>query len=1034
MSKKLKSLICSIIAGMMLTTSCGLSALAADDTTSADTESTVTETTDTADIPDDEKETEEATEAPEATEVAEEAEGTEETTEADGASYADDTYYNNALQVCSALGIITGYDDGSIKPESTVTRAEMAAIVLRMLNLTSVSTYQNVFNDVTSEHWAADTIQTAVEQGIVDGMGDGTFVPDGQVKYEQVIKMIVCAMGYQMDADKAGGYPTGYIAVGGSTLELLKSVSGSNGQDMPRGEVIKAVYNALLAPFRTITDFKNGNPVYSAENTLGVEKFDMYEETGTLTATPTTSTTASVATKEGIVVIDGIQYRCNIDNIDSLLGTNVKFYFIDSKVDDPEIISMFSAGKTTEITVDADNIYSMTLGSDEETGELRAYTSETSTTTRKYKIKIHPDVIYNGLSITKADFLASSYSDTETYDEFVTPDIGSVRIVDYDSDGEYDAVFVDSYQTMLITSATAEKVSGKINGDTTITIDVKDDANEKTITVSRAGVEATTKNLKKNDVASVKRSIDDTVIDIVVTGETITGEITSVGSEDDDKVITVNGDKYKVDKNAEEYVKNGLSAVLYLDMFNRVGYVESSTGTLLSANEKYGVVANVYEEEYGDLTVRLFTQDGEDISAKPSSNMKFWGPNDKEARTVSDDELQEILGNDALFMQCNGYPVKLCKYSINSSGELTKLYMAVNEADVSNTSALRIYNGTVGSNPGSLKGVGSVGGTVASYYIQDGIVEFTVPNDSTSRKNPANYKVGTVTSSTYTYYDGGANVDYTVGDFMNSRSPQVLIKFESGSNVASGVDAVSNASNAPTFMVSQILEAVDSEGNEIFELKGYSGGTEVSYTTCDNTGVYDFGLYTLNDKEYDGEVIFDATSDDTSKFLDCVSPGDVFVVGTTGSTINTMIKLIDTDRVAKTAVTGATYTVKDQNSGQWQGFVSKSTTRDQYYAGFITKTDISDFSYITLYNTSTSANVETIPYDTSATFTYATITTDSSGNVKSVDVDKNGGLDAAEIMCYGAEGTDPNVFDYCVFKVFKGATNAAYILRVEIVD
>lgn len=1023
MSKKLKSLVCSIIAGMMLTTSCGISALAADETTSTDTESTVTETTDTADVPEDEKDAAEATEAPAATEAAEE---TTETTETDGTSYADDTYYNNALQVCTALGIITGYDDGSIKPESTVTRAEMAAIVLRMLNLTSVSTYQNVFNDVTSEHWAADTIQTAVEQGIVDGMGDGTFVPDGEVKYEQVIKMIVCAMGYQIDAERAGGYPTGYLTVGGTTLELLKSVSGATGENMPRGEVIKAVYNAMQAPYRTITDFSNGNPVYSSDNTLGVEKFDMYEETGTLTATPNTSTTASVATKEGIVVIDGIQYKCTLANVDNLLGTSVKFYYIDSKADDPEIIAMFSAGKTTEVNVDADDIYSMTLGTETAAGELRAYTSSTSTSTRKYTIKALADVIYNGSSLTKADFLSSSYSDSMTYDEFVTPEVGTIRLVDYDSDGEYDAVFVDSYQTMLVTSATAEKVSGKVDGVAT-TISVEDEANEKTITVSRAGVEATPKNLKKNDVASIKRNIDDTIIDITVTGETVTGTISGIGSDDDGMVITVNGDEYKVDKNAEEYVKSGLTAILYLDKFNRVGYIESSTGTMLSGNEKYGVVANVYFEDNGDLTVKIFSQDGETVTAKPSSKMKFWGPTDTAERTISDEDLQTLFSSDENFLKCGGSPVKLCKYSLNSSGELTKLYMAVDQSKVSDTSALRIYSG-------NLNGIGSVGGTVSGYYIQDGIVEFTVPSDASSRTNPANYKIGTVTSSTYTYYDGGANVDYTIGDFMNSRSPQVLVKFESGSNVVSGVDAVGNANNPPTFMVSKILEAVDADGNEIFEIKGYSAGTEVSYTTADNTGVYDFGLYSSG-KEYDGKKIFDATKDDSSVFTDVVSPGDVFVVGTSGSTATTLIKLVDADRVAKTAVTGATYEQGNQNSGQWQQHATPgSSTRDQYYAGFVSNVDVGDFAYITVTDSTTNTDIDTVTYDTSAAFSYATITVDSSGNVKSVKVDETGGLDAAEIMCYGANGSDPNVFDYGIFKLFKGGMYAGYILRVEIVD
>ena len=130
---------------MMVTTSCGLTSLAADEDTSAETtaettateepteESTLEEGAADADITDEEKEAQDAAEAtatPSATE-----EAAAEATEAPSTgAYDDDTYYQNALQLCSALGIIQGYEDGSVQPESTVTRAEMATIILRMLN------------------------------------------------------------------------------------------------------------------------------------------------------------------------------------------------------------------------------------------------------------------------------------------------------------------------------------------------------------------------------------------------------------------------------------------------------------------------------------------------------------------------------------------------------------------------------------------------------------------------------------------------------------------------------------------------------------------------------------------------------------------------------------------------------------------------------------------------------------------------------------------------------------------------------------
>ena len=64
MSKRIKGFICALVAGMMVTTSCGLTSLAAEDS-AADNATGTTETTatDTADVPEDEKDAEEATEA-----------------------------------------------------------------------------------------------------------------------------------------------------------------------------------------------------------------------------------------------------------------------------------------------------------------------------------------------------------------------------------------------------------------------------------------------------------------------------------------------------------------------------------------------------------------------------------------------------------------------------------------------------------------------------------------------------------------------------------------------------------------------------------------------------------------------------------------------------------------------------------------------------------------------------------------------------------------------------------------------------------
>ena len=1037
MRKKLRALICALTAGMMLTTSLGLTAFAEDlnaDGSAKATESVLnadgseavaTETPETvsgADVAEDEADA--ARLADEATA----AEATPESTEVPK-TYDSDTYYQNALKVCSALGIITGYDDGSVKPESTVTRAEMATIILRMIANSGTSTYQNIFTDVKGEHWAADTIQTAVEQGIVNGMGDGTFVPDGPVKHEQVIKMIVCAMNYGIDAENAGGYPQGYLAVGGSTLKLLTSVNGSSGADMPRGEVIKSVYNALKASYRGIKEFKNGYPVYETKDTLGIEKFDMYEEEGVLTTTPNITITSGSTTKDGIITIDGVDYKCEF-NVDEYVATKVKFYYIDDKNDDNKVIAMFSMGRSTEYTFDAVDIESINTS----TGKLNAYTSSTSSSTKKYEIK-NATVIYNDTIMTTADYAAykadktRSANDTSTsFDDFINPAVGTVKIVDYDNDGTYDIIFVDSYETMLVTNSTSEKLTGKINNaNVTIEYDLDDKAYE--IKVFKNDVQASVKNLKKNDVASIKRNLDSDKMTIIVTGESITGAVSSIGTEDDEMTVTVNGQVYKVDENISKKhsttsstdLKSGVSGTFYLDQFDRIGYVDLES--TLQEGENYAMITKAFYNDENELAIRLYIQEGKEIEAKPASGINAWLPGATSVSKPSETQLYNALSDEGKYVQAvdgaNSYPVKLCTYKLNSAGEITKLYVAVGTSTTTSTSALTVFDGN-GTKKASLKDTSAVGGTIAGYSIDDGIVEFSVPDDASERGNGANYSAGTVTASGYKSYDGGVSKVFAIGSFQNDRYPQVLVRFTTSASSLLKISDVDTASTLPGMIVSKISEGVDADGETVFTITGYQNGSEVAYTTTSHTGLYKFTGF--NGREYNGTLLYDATSDDTGVFLKNISAGDIVMVAANGGIL---IKTVDVNDVAELAAKGSSSGLIQWPTGQ---SAINSASRLFYYIGLISDIDIEDSAFIGLRNYDGDSS-STLTYNSSSVFSYATITVNANGKVTNVKVDKTGGMEPGELIPFASGEKE---FDFGQFNSLKGSMGNGYIIRVQL--
>ncbi len=100
----------------------------------------------------------------------------------------DDTmWFNTAVSTLAKLGIIDGYSDGGFHPESTITRAEFAAIAARFDSRKAVK--EADFSDI-SGHWASDEISRAAENGWIDGYTDGSFKPDAKIKRCEAMAII----------------------------------------------------------------------------------------------------------------------------------------------------------------------------------------------------------------------------------------------------------------------------------------------------------------------------------------------------------------------------------------------------------------------------------------------------------------------------------------------------------------------------------------------------------------------------------------------------------------------------------------------------------------------------------------------------------------------------------------------------------------------------------------------------------------------------------------------------------------------------
>ena len=123
---------------------------------------------------------------------------------APGTTFSDIKNHANkaAIEELASRGIINGMGQGTFMPNKTMTRAEFAAIVTRALGLTAKDT--KAFTDVPSSKWYAGYIGTANSSGIVNGVGSGKFNPDGTITRQEAAAMVaraakLCGLDPSMD-------------------------------------------------------------------------------------------------------------------------------------------------------------------------------------------------------------------------------------------------------------------------------------------------------------------------------------------------------------------------------------------------------------------------------------------------------------------------------------------------------------------------------------------------------------------------------------------------------------------------------------------------------------------------------------------------------------------------------------------------------------------------------------------------------------------------------------------------------------------
>ncbi|MBS3908029.1 MAG: S-layer homology domain-containing protein [Actinobacteria bacterium] len=114
------------------------------------------------------------------------------------AKYSEaDNWAYQYIQWLIKQGMLSGYPDGSLRPENPITRAEFSTLVAKSFKISAGGS--KVFRD-TKRHWAGDYIAALADLGYISGYGDGSFRPDGLITRAEMVKMLVQAGGLRARA------------------------------------------------------------------------------------------------------------------------------------------------------------------------------------------------------------------------------------------------------------------------------------------------------------------------------------------------------------------------------------------------------------------------------------------------------------------------------------------------------------------------------------------------------------------------------------------------------------------------------------------------------------------------------------------------------------------------------------------------------------------------------------------------------------------------------------------------------------------
>ena len=795
------------------------------------------------------------------------------------------TKVSEAVGILSNLGILTGFEDGTFRPDETVTRAQMAAIICRVLGYgdqaeSSVGT--TAFSDVAGDHWASGYINVAHAQQIINGYPDGTYRPENTVAYEEAIKMIVVALGYELAAQAKGGWSQGYLAIA-SGEGITRNANGTVGSAAARSTIAVLVYNSLevrLMDQNTWTTAGDKDEYKKTDDTILSKYLEVQKWEGIVSQVPVAKfaqegytedadqmmkLTGAVCKEYNAGKLEAIdetltgEIDCSlVPEANTLAGKKVIAY-VGEEEDEVTGNRMVYAiaekqGANTSLTISASQLISSGANYTADGSIFYKKVGATKATEIDLEDAIAVSGNYGAMDTTGGRRVGTALEDYDTADlaNLFTAG-GTITFISNDANDKIDIIQVVAFEEEAVIEE-VEAMDGVIDFTCyTGSIDTIDTEDEDVLyIVYKDGAIATVNDLAANDTVSIVDSSDfenDSLVVLYASSKTVTGSVDSFKTDS----VTIGGEKYEI---SAEYSTtpselNDREGIFFLNVDGQIAWAEADAAS--KGNYALVLAAGTTSGLNGGYVVEVVLADGTEATYTLHSKAEIVGVASVCASTCATDhthnyyvdteeEVYEYLVDGAVNESVTGAKM---------AADGTNAYRVCSDDLADFFYEIKVVDGKLRK----LTPVAQDAGTAASTKEYD--------EENMSYGN-VSFNDATVVFSSKVNDDSKVEAD----DIVVGKVADFFVDGEGGATIA-GFDADSNdiaglvlgydlATTVPedgaAVIISDEVATTEIDDVEAYIITGIQAGKSVTYTLC-------------NEEGFDVEP-------------DTLVPGDVILVGT----------------------------------------------------------------------------------------------------------------------------------------------------------